>query len=117
METTMNMHFNPEPPPLSGDAYRQARSRRARAFGRSKRRGIGRIADTMRRVWRMFGIWLVRRHVTRELQMLPDHMLADIGVRRGEIPGIARRVALHGIIRRKGSGHPNSASRAPAQVQ
>jgi uncharacterized protein YjiS (DUF1127 family) len=49
----------------------------------------------------VFGIWLVRRHAMRALQMLDDRTLADIGVRRGEIPGIATRVARYGILHRK----------------
>jgi uncharacterized protein YjiS (DUF1127 family) len=97
METTMNMHFDLEPPPLSTDAYLQARSRRGRTFGKSIRRGVGWIAGSMRRAWETAGIWLVRRHVMRELQMLDDHMLADIGVGRSEI----ERTVRHGHPRRR----------------
>jgi uncharacterized protein YjiS (DUF1127 family) len=98
----MNMHFNPEPPPqLSSDPQLQARRRRDRSFDKPVLRRIGRIAGTLRRVWKAFGIWLVRRHAMRALQMLDDRTLADIGVRRSEIPGIATRVARHGIIHRK----------------
>jgi uncharacterized protein YjiS (DUF1127 family) len=101
METTMNMHFNPAPPPLSSDTQLQAASTHERTFDKPVLRGIGRIAGTLRRVGKVFGIWLVRRHAMRALQMLDDRTLADIGVRRGEIPGIATRVARYGTIHRK----------------
>ena len=49
----------------------------------------------------MFGIWLVRRHVMRELQMLDDRMLADIGIGRSEISALAHRAVRCGTVRRK----------------
>ena len=87
----MNVHFDLEPP-LFSDAYLQARSgrRRSRTFGKSIY-VVHRIAGSMRRVWMMFGIWLVHRHVMRELQMLDDRMLADIGIGRSEISALAHR--------------------------
>lgn len=36
------------------------------------------------------------RTTVRALEALDDHVLADVGVARGEIDTIARRVAMHG---------------------
>jgi uncharacterized protein YjiS (DUF1127 family) len=37
----------------------------------------------------------------RGLQMLDDHMLADIGVRRSEIPALVHRAVRDGTVRRR----------------
>jgi len=36
--------------------------------------------------------WLAIRHLRRELSSLPDWLLYDVGINRGEIPAIAVEV-------------------------
>jgi uncharacterized protein YjiS (DUF1127 family) len=101
METTMNTHFHPEPPPLSADAHLQTRNGGARTFGKSIRRGVRRTTIAMRRAWEMFGIWLVRRHAMREFRMLDDRMLADIGIARSEISALIHEMVRRGTLPRR----------------
>jgi uncharacterized protein YjiS (DUF1127 family) len=83
----MNMHFNPERS-FSITAQLHAPSPRHRAVGRTIRGGAGRLAASTRRRYRSFAAWLVRRHLTRDLQSLDDRMLADIGISRSDIVAI-----------------------------
>jgi uncharacterized protein YjiS (DUF1127 family) len=98
---TMNVHFNLASQPLSDDAHLRTRSNRA--LGKSIRHDVDWIAGSIRHAWEMFATWLVRRHVRRGfqmLEMLDDRMLADIGIRRSEIPGLAHRVVRGRTVRR-----------------
>jgi uncharacterized protein YjiS (DUF1127 family) len=45
-----------------------------------------------RHIVRPLADWQDRRSAADELMGLDDHMLADIGIRRGDIPGIATGV-------------------------
>jgi len=43
--------------------------------------------------------WRARQLALEELSSLDDHMLADIGITRGEIPGIVSgKLAPHGAV-------------------
>ena len=83
----MNMHVDPERS-FSVAAHVQAPSLRHRAAGRTIRGGAGRLAASTRRRYRSFAAWLVRRHLTRDLESLDDRMLADIGISRSDIVAI-----------------------------
>jgi uncharacterized protein YjiS (DUF1127 family) len=83
----MNMHSNPARS-FSCAAHLQAPSPRHRAVGRTIRGGAGRLAASTRRRYRLFAAWLVRRHLTRDLQSLDDRTLADIGISRSDIMAI-----------------------------
>jgi uncharacterized protein YjiS (DUF1127 family) len=48
---------------------------------------LGRMLDRL--VVKPFARWQARQQALDELLALDDHMLADIGITRGEIPGIA----------------------------
>lgn len=52
---------------------------------------------------------VVRRYIERELYALSDHLLADIGVTRGNIPHVARAAARNAPI-------PSQAEVRPAWV-
>jgi uncharacterized protein YjiS (DUF1127 family) len=80
----MNMRFNPERS-FSGAVRLHTPRPRRRAVGPTIRGGAGRLAASTRRHYRSFAAWLVRRHLTRNLQSLDDRMLADIGVSRSDI--------------------------------
>jgi len=82
----MNMHLNPERS-FSVAAQVQAPSQHHRAVDRTIG-GTGRLAASTRRHYRSFAAWLVRRHLTRDLQSLDDRMLADIGISRSDIVAI-----------------------------
>jgi len=51
--------------------------------------GPSRVMGLLNRlVVRPFASWRARQLALEELSALDDHMLADIGISRGEIPGI-----------------------------
>ena len=83
----MNMHFNPERS-FSCAAHLQAPSLPHRAVGRTIRGAAAWLAASTRRRYRSFAAWLVRRHLTRDLQSLDDRLLADIGISRSDIEAI-----------------------------
>jgi uncharacterized protein YjiS (DUF1127 family) len=94
----MSMHVAIEPPVLWPDADLQARRQRTRSIGKSIRRGARALGGSVRPICEMLGAWLVRRRLTRDLQILDDRMLADIGVTRSDIAALVRhdlRSRLH----------------------
>jgi uncharacterized protein YjiS (DUF1127 family) len=84
LETAMNMHFKPERP-FSLAAHLQMPGPRHRAVGGTIRGGGRWLAASIRRRYRSFAAWLVRRHLARDLQSLDDRTLADIGIARSDI--------------------------------
>jgi uncharacterized protein YjiS (DUF1127 family) len=85
----MTMTIDVLPSPLPTDRYLRARSHRGNAIRHAARA----LATAMRKAWAMFGHWSLRRRTVRELQMLEDHRLADIGIRRADIE---TRLRMHG---------------------
>lgn len=92
----MTMHFNPERS-FSLAAQLQAPGQRHRAVGRTIRGGAGRLAASARRRYRVFATWLVRRHLTRDLQSLDDRALADIGISRSDIVALVNEAGGYRI--------------------
>ena len=87
----MNMHFDPDPPPFFPDAVLQARCRRRSVFGGTMRSGAAWTVDAVVRLYASASVRLTRRHFRRALHALDDHMLADIGLSRGEIESVVNQ--------------------------